>query len=59
MARINSDLVKVLNMPDVQEKLAAQGAQVVAQGPAEFATFLNEEVRKWGAVARKAQIKIE
>jgi hypothetical protein len=32
---------------------------VVAQGPAEFAAFLNEEVRKWGAVARKAQIRIE
>ena len=59
VARINNDLVKVLNMPDVQEKLAAQGAQVVAQGPAEFAAFLNEEVRKWGAVARKAQIRIE
>ena len=57
--RIHGDLTRVLRMPDVQENLAAQGALVVAQGPDGFAKFVADEVRKWGAVARRANIRIE
>ncbi|HVF64488.1 MAG TPA: tripartite tricarboxylate transporter substrate binding protein [Casimicrobiaceae bacterium] len=57
--RIHADLAKALRSPDVQEKLAAQGATVVASGPAEFAQFLAEEIRKWDRVAKKANIRVE
>ncbi len=57
--RINADVITVLKMPDVQEKLAGLGTTVIAAGPAEFATFLNAEIRKWDGVAKKANIKIE
>ena len=57
--RIHTDLTRVLRMPDVQENLAAQGALVVAQGPDGFAKFVGDEVRKWAAVAKRANIKIE
>jgi len=58
-ARINADMIKVLRMPDVQEKLVAQGAMVVAQGPDEFSKFLAEEIRKWNAVAKRANIRVD
>ena len=58
-ARIHADLARALAAPDVAEKLAAQGANVVAQGPAEFTAFLAEEIRKWDRVAKKANIRIE
>lgn len=57
--RIHADLSRVLQMPDVQQNLAAQGAQVAVQGPDGFSKFLAEEVRKWGAVAKRANIRIE
>ncbi|HZQ62676.1 MAG TPA: tripartite tricarboxylate transporter substrate binding protein [Casimicrobiaceae bacterium] len=57
--RIHADIVKVLKSPDVQEKLAAQGAIVVAEGPADFAKFLASEIRKWDAVAKKAGIHLD
>lgn len=57
--KIHADVVKVLNMPDVQKQLAGLGAIIVVQGPQEFATFLAEEIRKWDGVAKKANIRIE
>ena len=58
-AKINADLVRALKSPDVEEKLAAQGATVVAVGPSEFAAFLADEIRKWELVAKKANIRVE
>ena len=57
--KIHGDILKVLNMPDIQKQLADQGAIIVAQGPKEFAAFLAEEIRKWDGVAQKARIKID
>lgn len=58
-ARIHAYLARALTSPDVQEKLAAQGATVVAAGPSEFAQFLADEIRKWDHVAKKANIRVE
>ncbi|HYF16508.1 MAG TPA: tripartite tricarboxylate transporter substrate binding protein [Ramlibacter sp.] len=57
--RIHADLSRVLRMPDVQEKLAAQGAQIDVRGPEAFARFVADEIRKWDGVAKKANIRIE
>ena len=51
--------MRALKLPDIQEKLAGLGATVVAQGPAEFASFLQAEIRKWDGVARRANIRLE
>ncbi len=59
VGRIDRDIQTVLGQPDVQEKLAAQGAQIVSQGPVQFAAFLKSEIDKWAAVARKANIRID
>ena len=58
-SRINVDMTKVLRMPDVTDKLAAQGAVVVAKGPAEFSKFLGDEIRKWNGVAKRANIRVD
>ena len=58
-ARIHADLARALASPEVAEKLAAQGATIVSEGPSEFARFLAEEIRKWDRVAKKANIRVE
>lgn len=57
--RINAELVKILKMPDVQEKLAGLGAQIVATSPDEFATYLKAEIDKWGKVARESNVRLD
>ncbi|HVE51432.1 MAG TPA: tripartite tricarboxylate transporter substrate binding protein [Casimicrobiaceae bacterium] len=59
VTKIHSDLERALRSSDVADKLAAQGATVVAAGPREFATFLRDELVKWDRVAKKANIRIE
>jgi tripartite-type tricarboxylate transporter receptor subunit TctC len=57
--KIHADTVRALRLPDIQEKLGGLGATVLAQGPAEFAAFLQAEIKKWDGVAKRANIKIE
>ena len=57
--KIHADTVRALRLPDIQERLGGLGATVLAQGPAEFAVFLQAEIKKWDGVAKRANIKIE
>jgi tripartite-type tricarboxylate transporter receptor subunit TctC len=51
--RINTDLVKVLKMPEIQERLFAVGAEAVGSTPAEHADFLNKETQRWEKLLRE------
>jgi tripartite-type tricarboxylate transporter receptor subunit TctC len=53
VARINADLVKVLKMQDLQEKLFAVGAEAVGNSPAEFGAFLHKETERWDRILRE------
>ena len=57
--KIHTDTVRALRLPDIQEKLGGLGATVLAQGPADFAAFLQAEIRKWDGVAKRANIRLE
>lgn len=57
--KIHADTVRALRLADIQEKLGGLGATVLAQGPADFAAFLQAEIRKWDGVARRANIRLE
>lgn len=57
--KLNAEIAKILKMPDVQARLAAQGAIPVGGTPEEFTAFIKSETAKWGKVIRDAQIKAE
>lgn len=57
--KINADAVATLRTPEVKERLAQLGADVVANSPAEFAQVIRTEIDKWGKVVRAAGIKTE
>ena len=50
--RLNTEINRILKLPDVIEKLSALGAEVVGTTPDEFAAYLKAEIAKWGKVAR-------
>ena len=45
--KIHADLVAVLRMPEIQEKLAASGAVAVGNSKEEFAAWNRNEIAKW------------
>ena len=59
VAKLNAAMVKVLAMPDVKEKLFAQGAEAVSSSPAEFDAMIRDELKKWEYVIREAKITPE
>jgi tripartite-type tricarboxylate transporter receptor subunit TctC len=59
IARLNAAFVKVLDNPQVKERLLAQGAEAAASTPAEFDRLIKDELQKWEYVIRAANIKPE
>ena len=50
--KLNAEMVKILAMPDVKERLAGQGAEAVSTSPEEFAEYIKAEQKKWADVVK-------
>jgi len=57
--RLNTEIVKIINSPDVQKKLLELGAEPVGNSSEEFATLVKAEVVKWGDVVKKSGARID
>lgn len=57
--RLNRDIVGVLRMPELRERLAALGADVIAGTPREFADYIASEIPKWAKVVQDSGAQIE
>ena len=53
---MNSEVQKALKDPMVAERLAAQGMTVTGQGPAEFKSFMQKELDRWGKIVKQNRI---
>jgi tripartite-type tricarboxylate transporter receptor subunit TctC len=59
IALLHREIVKIVALPDVKEKLAAMGFEAVGNSPDEFAAQIKRELPKWAKVVREANIKAE
>ena len=59
IAILYRDSAKILAQPDMKERLAALGYDVVASTPKEFAARIAVEIEMWAKVIRAANIKAE
>jgi tripartite-type tricarboxylate transporter receptor subunit TctC len=59
IARLNGEVRKILQMPDVLELLKAQGAEPIGSTPEEFRDYIKSELVKWEKVVKAAGIRIE
>jgi tripartite-type tricarboxylate transporter receptor subunit TctC len=57
--RLQNEVAKILKMPDITSKLAAQGAEPGGGTSEELAAFTETEIRKWGKVIKDGNIKID
>ena len=57
--RLNTEIVKIINMPDVREKLIGLGAEPVGNTPDEFAALVKSEVVKWAAVVKQSGARVD
>lgn len=59
VARLHDEITRIMNLPEVKERLATQGAEVITSTPQEFATFIRSETAKWAKVVKFAGAKID
>jgi tripartite-type tricarboxylate transporter receptor subunit TctC len=59
VARINSDLLRVMAQPDVREQFISRGDEPFAGTPDQAGTYLRSEISKWNRVIKQGNIKVE
>ena len=59
ITRLNRELVKVLQMPDVKERIVAAGFAPVSGTPEALDAFGKAELAKWSKVAKSAGVRID
>jgi len=52
--KLNAEIARALNLPDVRERLLAIGAEPVANSPEEFAAVLRADLAKWAKVVKES-----
>ena len=57
--KLNAELVRILALPDVKERLGAEAYELPADSPDQFAALIKAELGKWAKVVRETGVKPE
>jgi tripartite-type tricarboxylate transporter receptor subunit TctC len=57
--RLNKEVAKILETPEIGERLRSQGAEPMPGTPEAFASFMQEEMAKWAPVVKQAGVKLD
>lgn len=57
--KLNHELVRIIRLPEVQERLTGLGVDPMGTPPREFASFLKSEIAKWSKVVRERHISAD
>ena len=58
VGRLNKEMVRILGLPEVKDRLAAQSISANATTPAAFAAYMASEGGKWAKLIKDAGIRI-
>jgi tripartite-type tricarboxylate transporter receptor subunit TctC len=57
--KLHSEVVRVLRLPEIIDRMAAQGVDVIASTPAELAAFIKQDLVKYDKLVKSAGLRIE
>jgi tripartite-type tricarboxylate transporter receptor subunit TctC len=55
----NAAIVKALRSPEMADRIAREGAEVIASSPEAFGAFMRTEIAKWAKVVKDNGLKVE
>ncbi len=55
--RLNAEMVRILRLPEIKEKLAHEGLQPVGNTPEEFTIYIRNETAKWSKAVQITGVK--
>jgi tripartite-type tricarboxylate transporter receptor subunit TctC len=59
IGKLQAEMARILVLPEVKERLAADGADAVGSKPDEFTSYIRAEIAKWDKVVKTGGIKLE
>jgi tripartite-type tricarboxylate transporter receptor subunit TctC len=59
VSRINSEVVRILKLPDTRERFLALGAEPLGSTAEQFGAFFKSEVAKWAKVVQASGARVE
>jgi len=59
ISKINIEIVRIINLPQVRKGLESEGADFVGDSPEEITAFVVQEIEKWARVAKQAGLKAD
>ena len=59
VTRLNQEMVRILALPDVKERLSRDGVEPASSTPDELSALLKADIALWTKVIRDAKIKVE
>ena len=58
-AEITDQVVAALARPDMKERMAANGTDIIGNSPAEFAAFIKTDIAKWAKVVKNSGARVD
>jgi tripartite-type tricarboxylate transporter receptor subunit TctC len=55
--QINREMRRIIEIPEIRERAAAQGADLVVNSPQEFTTYVQAQIQKWAKLVRESGMK--
>jgi tripartite-type tricarboxylate transporter receptor subunit TctC len=55
--KLNAEVVKILNMPDIKERFAAGGVDTIPSSAAQLDARIKQDAAQFGTIVQKANIK--
>lgn len=59
VSRLNSEIGKIMRMPDVREQLLPQGIEPMTNTPEEFAALIHTEIAKWAELVKRTGARVD
>ena len=57
--RLTTEITKVLQLPDIKQRMAATGGLPVKTGPREFAALLKSDIQRWSRIVKESGAKVD
>ena len=59
VATLNREMVKAMKAPDIRDRLAAEGAEVIASTSGEFGVYLRKDIDRWSKLVPLLGLRVE
>ena len=59
IAKLNSDISRILSVPEVRTRLANEGAELVGGPPQRLSNQVRSDIEKWAKIVKEAAINVD